>query len=121
MLSTRIAREEGGRVVRWARSEGMVRAGCGEVERRSWTEVVGERERGVVGVPRREVVVREIRRRDVFGRVGRRVASWERKWVPTLPTPGGLLGFAWKDFWEWGEVGLFVFFGEICVLTWIFE
>lgn len=86
-------------------------------------EVLGgrERERGVVGVPRMEVVVREIRRRVVLGWAGRRVASWERKWVPTLPTPGGLLGFAWKDFWEWGEVGLFVLFGEICVLTWIFE
>ena len=85
----------------------MVRAGCGEVERRSWTEVVGERERGVVGVPRREVVVREIRRRDVFGWVGRMVERWERKWVPTLPTPGGLLGlgFACGVLWGWGELG----------------
>jgi len=51
--------------------------------------------------------VREIRRRDVFGWVGRMVERWERKWVPTLPTPGGLLGlgFACGVLWGWGELG----------------
>lgn len=61
-----------------------------EVER-SWRQLSREMVE-VEGAPMRDLeeeVMRAMRRR---GWVGRRVESWERKWVPTPPTPGGKRG-----------------------------
>lgn len=73
-----------GRWVRKVRVSEGERAGWVVVER-SWDQVV--RDRGVVGVPRRVFVEREIRMRDTLGWVWLRWESWERKCVPTPPTP----------------------------------
>ncbi len=82
MLSIRIAFGASGE--RRARVSGIVRAGWGEVER-SWGQVL--REMGVVGVAVRDFVEREMRRRVMLGYLGRRAESWDRKCVPTPPTP----------------------------------
>ena len=48
-----------------------------------------ERERGVVRwEARRDLLVREMRTREMAGYFWLRSESWERKWRPTPPAPG---------------------------------
>lgn len=66
----------------------IVRGGEVDAER-SVSQV--ERESGVVRwEARRELVVREMRTREMGGRVWARRESWVRKWWPTPPAPGGV-------------------------------
>lgn len=66
------------------RVSGMVRPEWGDVER-SFSHV--GRNIGCVGVAWRLLFEREMRIREVLGYLGRRAESWERKCVPTPPTP----------------------------------
>lgn len=55
---------------------------------RSFSQV--EKERGVVRwEARRLFVEREMRTREMLGNFWLRAESWERKWRPTPPAPGG--------------------------------
>lgn len=74
-----------GREERRVRVSGMVRAGWGDKERSVDQD---SREMGWVGVAWRVLVEREMRIREALGYLGRRAESWERKCVPTPPTPG---------------------------------
>lgn len=55
---------------------------------RSFSHV--ERERGVEGLPVRDLVEREMRISEILGRFEARERSWERKCFPTPPTPVGI-------------------------------
>ena len=80
-----------GKSARKVRVCGTLRADV-VVDERSWDQVL--RERGREGlVARRDLVVWEIRTRDMLGLVWLRSESCERKWRPTPPAPG-----KWSDF-----------------------